>query len=270
MVSAWQSRWARAPRRTRSGPTCTWGAAPSSRTPTIQVGGCYLGSIGGAANLLNQLYAKNGSRSLRLLPQPVLLPERDAAGGRRCASIGYQAWHLPWQGPWRAAEPPAAVRQVRLLHQAAEQRQGSAPCCARSRACSGCRARKAGSAASRLTPSAARSTASRRPRPRSCTGTPSSGPSTPPTGPTARPRRASRRQHAWLRSFWTAMRAYATGHGLPELHRPGPDHLAPGLSAPTSRACSRSRRPTTPPASSPSPKLCYPTRSAYPTHLRAL
>ena len=256
VVAAWQS-WA------PHAPDAMWSnlhlaAAPGGRTPTIQVGGCYLGSIGGAANLLDQLYAKVGSHpSGYFLNQFSYLNAMLLEAG--CSSIGYQACHLPWYVPRRQAEPPAAVRQVRLLHQAAEQRRDRHPAARHREPAAGARARRAASAASRSTPSAARSTGSRRPRPPSCTGTPCSAPSTPPTGPTARPRPGVK-QPARLAAVVLDLDAPLRQRpGLPELHRPGPDQLAARpTTAPTTRACSRSRRPTTPPASSPSPRPSSP------------
>jgi FAD/FMN-containing dehydrogenase len=73
-------------------------AVPGGRTPSIQVGGCYLGSIGGAANLLNQLYARAGSHpSGSFLNQFGYLDAMLLEAG--CAKIGYQACHLPWLVP---------------------------------------------------------------------------------------------------------------------------------------------------------------------------
>jgi FAD/FMN-containing dehydrogenase len=94
VVAAWQA-WA------PHAPDAMWSnlhlaAAPGGKTPTVQVGGCYLGSDGDAANLLNQLYAKAGSSpSSHFLsyPQPFLTAMLAEAG---CGSIGYQACHLPW------------------------------------------------------------------------------------------------------------------------------------------------------------------------------
>jgi FAD/FMN-containing dehydrogenase len=94
VVAAWQS-WA------PHAPDALWSnlhlaAAPGGRTPTIEVGGTYLGSVGGAANLLNQLYAKVGSHpSSHFLsnPQSFLSAMLVEAG---CSSIGLQACHLPW------------------------------------------------------------------------------------------------------------------------------------------------------------------------------
>jgi FAD/FMN-containing dehydrogenase len=61
VIAGWQS-WA------PNAPDALWSnlhlaAAPGGRTPTIQVGGCYLGSITGAHNLIEQLYAKVGSNA---------------------------------------------------------------------------------------------------------------------------------------------------------------------------------------------------------------
>jgi len=94
VVAGWQS-WA------PHAPDAMWSnlhlaAAPGGRTPTVSVGGCYLGSDAGAANLLNQLYAKVGSSpSSHFLsfPQSFLSAMLAEAG---CSSIGYQACHLPW------------------------------------------------------------------------------------------------------------------------------------------------------------------------------
>ena len=94
VVAGWQS-WA------PFAPDAMWSnlhlaAAPGGTTPTIAVGGCYLGSVAGAAGLLNQLYAKVGSSpSSHFLsyPQPFLTAMLVEAG---CSSIGYQACHLPW------------------------------------------------------------------------------------------------------------------------------------------------------------------------------
>jgi FAD/FMN-containing dehydrogenase len=94
VVAAWQS-WA------PKAPDALWSnlhlaAAPGGRTPTVSVGGCYLGSDADAANLLNQLYGKVGSSpSSHFLsfPQPFLTAMLAEAG---CSTIGYQACHLPW------------------------------------------------------------------------------------------------------------------------------------------------------------------------------
>ena len=94
VVSAWQS-WA------PHAPDALWSnlhlaAVPGGSTPAVHVGGCYLGSIGGAANLLDQLYAKVGSHpSGYFLNQFSYLNAMLLEAG--CSSLGYQACHLPWQ-----------------------------------------------------------------------------------------------------------------------------------------------------------------------------
>jgi hypothetical protein len=94
VVAAWQS-WA------PHAPDALWSnlhlaARPGGSTPTITVGGTYLGSAAGAANLIDQLWAKVGSRppTWNLSnPQPFLTAMLAEAG---CSSLGYQACHLPW------------------------------------------------------------------------------------------------------------------------------------------------------------------------------
>ncbi|HEX4095027.1 MAG TPA: FAD-binding oxidoreductase [Trebonia sp.] len=96
VIAAWQS-WA------PNAPDALWSnlhlaAAPGGRTPTIQVGGCYLGSITGAHNLIEQLYHKVGSNATgyNLNVYSYLNAMLLEAG---CHSIGYQACHLPWYAP---------------------------------------------------------------------------------------------------------------------------------------------------------------------------
>jgi len=94
VVAAWQS-WA------PHAPDALWSnlhlaAAPGGHVPTVRVGGCYLGSDGDAANLLDQLYARvgaNPSGHFLSYPQPYLTAMLAEAG---CSSLGYQACHLPW------------------------------------------------------------------------------------------------------------------------------------------------------------------------------
>ena len=94
VVAGWQS-WA------PHAPDAMWSnlhlaAKPGGKTPSVNVGGCFLGSDGDAANLLNQLYARVGSSpSSHFLsfPQPFLTAMLAEAG---CGTIGYQACHLPW------------------------------------------------------------------------------------------------------------------------------------------------------------------------------
>jgi FAD/FMN-containing dehydrogenase len=96
VIAAWQS-WAPA------APDAMWSnlhlsAVPGGSVPAIQVGGCYLGSIGGAANLLNELYAKVGSHpSSYFLNQFSYLNAMLLEAG--CSSIGYTGCHLPWEFP---------------------------------------------------------------------------------------------------------------------------------------------------------------------------
>jgi FAD/FMN-containing dehydrogenase len=96
VVAAWQS-WA------PTAPDALWSnlhlaAAPGGSTPTLQVGGTYLGSIGGAANLLDQLYAKIGAHPAGyFLNQVSFLDAMLVEAG--CSAIGAQACHLPWYAP---------------------------------------------------------------------------------------------------------------------------------------------------------------------------
>jgi acyl-CoA-binding protein len=93
VIAAWQS-WA------SYAPDALWSnlhlaAAPGGTTPTIQVGGCYLDGISGAAKLLDQLYAKAGSHpSSSFLNQFDYLEAMLIEAG--CSSAGYAACHLPW------------------------------------------------------------------------------------------------------------------------------------------------------------------------------
>ena len=96
VIAAWQS-WA------PTAPDAMWSnlhlsAVPGGKVPSIQVGGCYLGSVSGAANLLNQLYAKVGSHpSSYFLNQFSYLNAMLLEAG--CSSIGYTGCHLPWEFP---------------------------------------------------------------------------------------------------------------------------------------------------------------------------
>ncbi|HEY0935582.1 MAG TPA: FAD-binding oxidoreductase, partial [Trebonia sp.] len=92
VVAAWQSWAPHAPDQLWS--NLHLAAKPGGTTPTITVGGTYLGSVGDAASLLNQLYAKAGQPSSHFLsnPQPYLNAMLVEAG---CSAIGLQACHLP-------------------------------------------------------------------------------------------------------------------------------------------------------------------------------
>jgi FAD/FMN-containing dehydrogenase len=94
VIAAWQS-WAPTSPDFALWSNLHLAAAPGGHTPTIQVGGCYLGSIGRAANLIDQLYAKVGSHpSSYFLNQYSFLNAMLLEAG--CHSLGYQACHLPW------------------------------------------------------------------------------------------------------------------------------------------------------------------------------
>ena len=92
VIAAWQS-WA------PNAPDALWSnlhlaAAPGGHTPTIQVGGCYLGSITGAHNLIEQLYGKVGSNATGyFLNQYSYLNAMLFEAGCR---NGLTACHLPW------------------------------------------------------------------------------------------------------------------------------------------------------------------------------
>jgi hypothetical protein len=93
VIAAWQS-WA------PHAPDALWSnlhlsARPGGSTPAITVGGTYLGSVKDAASLIDQLWAKVGSRppTWNLSnPEPYLNAMLVEAG---CSSLGYQACHLP-------------------------------------------------------------------------------------------------------------------------------------------------------------------------------
>jgi FAD/FMN-containing dehydrogenase len=94
VIAAWQS-WA------PHAPDALWSnmhlsATPGGHTPSISVGGTYLGSQIGAQNLLSQLYAKVGSHPASgspTTPQSYLSTMLWAAGPV-CSTV--QACHLPW------------------------------------------------------------------------------------------------------------------------------------------------------------------------------
>jgi FAD/FMN-containing dehydrogenase len=95
VIAAWQAWAPHAPDQLWS--NLHLAAAPGGHTPTIAVGGTYLGGVNEAAALIDQLWAKSGrppagSWSLSN-PQPFLTAMLVEAG---CGSIGYQACHLPW------------------------------------------------------------------------------------------------------------------------------------------------------------------------------
>jgi FAD/FMN-containing dehydrogenase len=93
VIAAWQSWAPHAPDQLWS--NVHLAAAPGGSTPTITVGGTYLGSAADAAAVIDQLWAKSGKPPHWSLsnPQPFLTAMLVEAG---CSSIGYQACHLPW------------------------------------------------------------------------------------------------------------------------------------------------------------------------------
>jgi FAD/FMN-containing dehydrogenase len=208
VIAAWQS-WA------PHAPDALWSnlhlaAAPGGTTPSIRVGGTYLGSVSGAAKLLDQLYAKAGSHpSTTFLsnPEPYLNAMLVEAG---CSSLGYQACHLPWyaSGGQLARQPQfaksdffttplssagiatllAGIVALQRVHGAAGGAGGVA-------------FDALGGAVNRVAPSATafvhrNALFSAQYTTGWTNGAASAGISN---------------QHAWLRSFWSSMRRYASG-----------------------------------------------------------
>jgi FAD/FMN-containing dehydrogenase len=209
VIAAWQS-WA------PHAPDAMWSnlhlaAVPGGRTPTIQVGGCFVGSIGGAASLLNQLYAKAGSKpsgANYFLDQFTYLNAMLLEAG--CSSLGYKACHLPWQFPGgRLSRAPQFAKSdfftkplsnagiSTLLHQiqALQGVSGAAG------GVGGIAFDALGGAINRV-PAAATAFVHRN-------GLFDAQYTTDWTNGASAAGIA--RQHAWLRSFWTAMRPYASG-----------------------------------------------------------
>ena len=97
VTAAWQS-WA------PHAPDALWSnmrlsAVTGGGTPLfVQVGGTYLGSVGDAAKLLEQLYDTIGSDPTEpFLEQTSYLRAMMVEAG--CSRLGVQACHLPWQAP---------------------------------------------------------------------------------------------------------------------------------------------------------------------------
>ena len=93
VISAWQS-WA------PHGPDQLWSnmhlaAVPGGRTPSIEVGGTYLGSTGEAFNELEKLYAKAGTPSSHFLESTSWLHAMMVEAG--CATLSVAECHLPTQ-----------------------------------------------------------------------------------------------------------------------------------------------------------------------------
>jgi FAD/FMN-containing dehydrogenase len=207
VVAAWQS-WA------PTAPDALWSnlhlsAKPGGTTPTIQVGGCYLGSIGGAANLLDQLYAKIGSpHSSYFLNQFSYLNAMLIEAG--CSSIGAQACHLPWYAPGgqlnrqpQFAKSDYFTRQlssagiatllhgIESLHKVPGAKGGVG----------GIAFDALGGAVNRVAPTATAFVHRNALFGAQYTTDWTSGAATA----------GINNQHAWLRSFWTSMRPYASG-----------------------------------------------------------
>jgi len=97
VVAGWQS-WA------PHGPDQLWSnlhlsATTGGHTPSITVGGTYLGSYNDTLNEVGRLYAAVGPHPNHASishPQPYLNVMLYEAG---CSTIGYQAFHLPWYAP---------------------------------------------------------------------------------------------------------------------------------------------------------------------------
>ena len=207
VVSAWQS-WA------PHAPDALWSnlhlaAVPGGSTPAVHVGGCYLGSIGGAANLLDQLYAKVGSHpSSYFLNQFSYLNAMLLEAG--CSSLGYQACHLPWQvqggrlnrqpqyaksdfftRPLSAAGISTLLHGIQNLQTVAGAKGGVG----------GIAFDALGGAVNRVAPSATAFVHRNALFGAQYTTDWDYGAASP----------GVERQHAWLRSFWTSMRPYASG-----------------------------------------------------------
>jgi FAD/FMN-containing dehydrogenase len=96
VVAAWQS-WA------PHAPDALWSnlhlaAAPGGRTPTVEVGGTYIGGINGVAGLLDQLYARVGLKPdvSHFLNQFSYLNAMLLEAGCNTGQAGYEACHPNW------------------------------------------------------------------------------------------------------------------------------------------------------------------------------
>jgi FAD/FMN-containing dehydrogenase len=209
VVAAWQS-WA------PHVPDAMWSnmhlaAAPGGTTPTVEVGGCYLGSINGAVNLLYQLYGKVGSHpSSYFLNQFSYLNAMLLEAGCDQGPSGYQACHLPWQyrGGQLSRQPQNAKSDFftrplsgagisTLLHGIENlQKVSGAP-----GGVGGIAFDAFGGAVNRVAPSATAFVHRNALFGAQYTTDWDYGAPAPGVA----------RQHAWLRSFWNSMRPYASG-----------------------------------------------------------
>jgi hypothetical protein len=209
VLAAWQS-WA------PHAPDALWSnlhlsAATGGGTPSIQVGGTYLGSVGGAAHLLDQLYAKAGSHPSgyfleRTSYQHAMMVE---AG---CASLSVEACHLPTQTPGGKlgrvpqfsksdyfTRPLSGTAIATLIRGVEKVRSvAGAPGGA-----GGVAFDALGGAVNRVAPNATAFVHRDALFGAQYTTNWTASAGTGGAGPV--------RQHAWLRSFWSSMRPYASG-----------------------------------------------------------
>jgi FAD/FMN-containing dehydrogenase len=207
VVAAWQS-WA------PHAPDALWSnlhlaAAPGGPVPSIQVGGTHLGSVSDAAGLLDQLYAKVGSHPFGyFLEQTSYLHAMLVEAG--CASIGMQACHLPWQVPGgRLNRQPQYAKSdfftrplssagIGTLLRGIENLRGVSGAAG---GVGGIAFDALGGAVNRVAPDATAFVHRNALFLAQYTTDWTNGGSTAGIA----------RQHAWLRSFWSSMRPYASG-----------------------------------------------------------
>src|SRR5215472_16664239 len=214
VVSAWQSWAPFAPDELWSNVHLS--AAPGGGEPLISVGGTYAGSSTRAQALLDRLYESVGSPPVSAFAQAesylsVMLVE---AG---CASLSVSQCHLPWQNPagvlerqpelaksdfYRAKLPPQGIStllgQVERMNQVAGARGATGGVALDA---FGGMINRVGQADTAFAHRDALFLAQ-------CTTTWDAVPGADAAGVRSAP---VRRQHAWLRSFWSAMRPYASG-----------------------------------------------------------
>jgi hypothetical protein len=207
VIAAWQS-WA------PNAPDALWSnlhlsAKPGGHTPTIQVGGCYLDGITGAHNLIEQLYAKVGSTASSYnLNQYSFLNAMLLEAG--CSTGGLQACHLPWYatGGQLNREPELAKSDFftkalssagisTLLH-SVESLQSVAGAAG---GVGGVAFDALGGVVNRVSPTATAFVHRNALFGAQYTTNWTNGAAAA----------GINRQHAWLRSFWTSMRPYASG-----------------------------------------------------------
>jgi FAD/FMN-containing dehydrogenase len=214
VLSAWQS-WA------PFAPDELWSnlhlsAAPGGGEPLISVGGTYAGSSAQAQSQLDRLYAAVGSppQSVFAQAEPYLSVMLVEAG---CADLSVPQCHLPWQNPagvlgrqpelaksdfYRAKLPPRGISTLLGQVEGMSQVAGAAG------ATGGVALDAFGGAINRVatadTAFAHRDSLFLAQYSTTWYAVPGAGGAGVRTAPV-------RRQHAWLRSFWAAMRPYASG-----------------------------------------------------------